>query len=339
MNNAVSVNPVLVETTRGKIVESRHRGAIAVVRSNGQLLASWGDIDNPIYSRSSMKPFQTLATLETDAFTAFDLGSKEVALHAASHSGEAGHIEVISQWLEKIGLQESDLQCGVQTPYWVMLNWARAFEADKPRQLFNNCSGKHAGFLTAVQHKREDVSNYLSLQHPTQISIRRLLSEMTEFDESLMTASTDLCRAPVYAIPLRNFAHGLAKIANPEQLSSKRADATQLLMNSMLEHPWLVAGTDRADTLLMQDESFIGFAKCGAEGFYAMAFPEHDIGVAIKIDDGADRAASVAAVAVLKKLGVLSEQDVTRLENVGNPILRTWEGIELGMIKAATTLS
>lgn len=327
-------NPVLAEVTRGGIVESQHRGSVAVVDSDGKLLYSLGDIERLHFPRSAMKPFQALATLESGAADAFALTEAEIALHCSSHNGEPEHVERVSGWLKKIDLDESSLGCGCQVPFFIMHNLSRVKESPEPSALCNNCSGKHAGFLTAARHLQASLQDYLSPAHPVHQNIIRLLSEMSDFPVDKFTLGVDGCSAPVFALPIRQFALALARLANPAELSPPRARAARQVIAAMRKYPWLVAGTDRIDTLLMQEKAFTGIAKCGAEGYYAMALPDQGLGVAIKIDDGGDRAAGVVATAVLNHLAVGNGPWSDGFRRIAEPEIKNWKGTVVGHIRA-----
>jgi L-asparaginase II len=326
---------LIVETTRGAAVESTHRVSVAVVGTDGKLKLGLGNPQRLTFPRSAMKPIQALASIECGAFDAAGLGQEQIALHCASHSGETGHVERVEGWLEALGLDESALECGPQTPLWAMYNMQRAHEAPPPRPLANNCSGKHAGFLTAARQLGAPLEGYVALEHPVQRRIRALVARLTGIDEAAFVTSTDLCRAPVWAMPLDAFARAMAQLAVPSGLQEGQAEAATRVCAAMRAHPWLVAGTGREDTLLMQEPEFQGIAKCGAEGCYAMAIPEAGLGIAIKVEDGAARAAPVAAVEVLRSLGLLSVKAVERLQVIARPQIRNWSREVIGEIRPA----
>ena len=327
-------NPILAEVTRGGIVESRHRGIVAIMNPKGELVGEWGDSNMACFPRSAMKPFQAMSSLETGAFDAFQLTPRELALHCSSHSGEPAHVRLVDEWLKKIGLDEQALDCGCQTPFWVMHDWSRVKESPVPSPLCNNCSGKHAGFLTAAMHLTGNSQNYLSCEHVVQQNVMGLLAQLSAVPAGEFTIGIDGCSAPVYALPIRSFANALAKLASPAGLGEARTQAARQVIAAMRQYPWLVAGTGRLDTLLMQESEFTGIAKCGAEGFYGMALPEQELGIAIKIEDGADRAAGVVAIAVLHRLGILSDAALQRLHAVARPAIHNWQKKVVGEIRA-----
>jgi len=331
----MSANPVLVNVYRGEKIESMHRGAVAVVDAKGELKASWGDVEALVYVRSAMKPFQAMTMVMSGAVEHFKLTDEHIALHCASHNGEQGHTSRVGGWLDQIGLSESDLECGPQTPYWAMHDMQRAFEAPKPSPICNNCSGKHTGFLTTARQLGAKTSGYIHHEHPVQQKVRQLLSTMTDVDEQQFIRGSDGCSAPVYALPLKSWALGFARLADPSNLPDAEASAARRIVAAMRAHPWLVAGSKRVDTQLMQDPAFNGIAKVGAEAVYGMALPDCGLGVVVKIDDGAERAAGVAAAAVLHKMGLLGDADLERLQAVARPIISNWAGVDIGVIEAA----
>lgn len=330
----MSANPILAEVTRGELVESFHRGSVAVVDSAGRLVASWGDVDRLVYSRSSAKPFQALATHETGAFDALVLSSEELALHCASHNGEAGHEQRVLAWLDKLNLSELDLECGPQTPMWVNWDLLNANKAPDPSKVRNNCSGKHAGFLTACVHQGFDTQGYTDPQHPVQQRVAQVLQEMAGSVVATMPCSTDHCSAPVFAQPQRDFARAMAQFADPSGLSSKRADSCVAIFNAMRAHPWLVGGTKRIDTIVMSDPSYSGILKIGAEAVHGLAIPEAKLGIAIKIDDGSQRVLGAVVIAVLNKLGLINGEMGADMTALSNPAIHNFAGLRVGQIRA-----
>ncbi len=298
-------NPILVELTRGTLVESVHRGAIAVANADGKIVFSLGDIDVPVYPRSSLKPIQALALLESGAAEAFGLGDEEIALACASHSGEPMHTERVKAWLGRIGCDASDLACGAHPvryePVWEAM--VRAGEA--PTRVHNNCSGKHTGFLTVARHWDIATAGYERHDHPVQRAVAAALKDLSGIPDELPWG-VDGCTAPNFALPLSGFARAFARLAHPETLAGPRATAARRIVRAMTHHPELVAGTGRACTILMRAAGGRAAVKTGAEGYFAAIIPERGWGIALKIDDGAGRAAETVMAAILDKLGMLA---------------------------------
>lgn len=290
-------NPVLVEVTRGALVESVHRGAIAVVDVEGAIRFALGDVDAPVYTRSSLKPIQALPLIETGAADAFGVSEEEVALACASHSGEPMHTSRVAAWLERIGCSEADLACGPQVPRHEPTSQAMLATQQKPSRLHNNCSGKHAGFLTVARHLKAPLTDYVNVAHPVQKAVLTSLRTLSGVDDPAW--GVDGCAAPNFAIPLTAFARALAQIAGHRTPGAKR------ILQAMIAHPELVAGSGRSCTALMRAANGKAAVKVGAEGVYAAMLPDAGLGVAIKIDDGASRGAETVIAMVLEKFGIL----------------------------------
>lgn len=303
-------NPVLVEVTRGDLVESIHRGAVAVVDGEGILRLGFGDIDSPVYTRSSLKPLQALPLIESGAADAFGLSDEEVALACASHSGEAMHTERVAAWLSRLGLSEADLACGPHRPRHESTSDFMVTTQKKPSRLHNNCSGKHAGFLTLAKHLKAPVSDYVALAHPVQQAVLTSLIRLSGITNP--ASGIDGCAAPNFALPLMSFARALAMLAAGKTPGAKRITA------AMTAHPELVAGTGRFCTTVMQAAGKRAAVKVGAEGVYAAIVPELGLGVAVKIDDGAVRGAEAAIALLLEKLGILDAAKGLSLHPIHN---------------------
>jgi L-asparaginase II len=318
-------NPILVEVTRGELVESVHRGAVAIADASGALRFSLGDVESPVYPRSSLKPIQALPLVESGAADAFGLGDEELALACASHSGEPMHTERVAAWLAKIGCRESDLACGPHAVRYEPVAEAMIREGRKPTRLHNNCSGKHTGFLTVARHWNIATEGYERHDHPVQQAVAKALGELCGITEPLPWG-IDGCTAPNFALPLAAFARALAKLADPSSLAESRTKAIRRLVGAMTAHPELVAGTGRSDTILMRAAKGRAATKAGAEAYYAAIIPESGLGIALKIDDGAGRGAETAIASILESLGLLG-QDTAAHELAQAPILNTADGI------------
>ncbi len=320
-------NPILVEVTRGSLVESIHRGSIAIADAEGTIRYALGDIQSPVYARSSLKPIQALVLIESGAAEAFGLSDKEVALACASHSGEPMHTARVSAWLKRIGCDESDLACGPQLPRYEPASEAMLRRGDKPTRLHNNCSGKHSGFLTVARHWDVPTAGYELIDHPVQQAVATSLRELSGVDE--LPWGVDGCAVPNFALPLGGFARALAKLAGGRTPGAPR------IIHAMTSYPELVGGTGRACTLLMRASAGRAAVKTGAEGVYAGILPERGLGIALKIDDGATRASETAIAAILDKLGVLGDGG---REFLAAPVLNT-RGATVGERRPATALS
>jgi len=300
-------NPVLVEVVRGDAVESRHCGAWAVVDSGGSLIASAGDIDRACFARSAIKPLQAIAFVESGAMDRYELNHQHVALSSASHNGEVRHTKLVGQWLTKLGLSERDLECGGHYPYHLPSRDQLVREGVSIDATHNNCSGKHCGMLSTARALNEVTQGYIEPDHPVQRRIRQILAEMTDTDLSNAPVGVDGCGIPVTGISLTATAYAMARFADPTALGEKRAASIRIIHDAVTQDPFLVAGTDRFCTNVMQKTGSSALVKTGAEGFFCAALPQAGLGIALKIDDGASRASETAMASLLAKL--LAAQD------------------------------
>ncbi len=329
-------NPVLIEVTRGPLVESVHRGSVAIADVRGRIVFALGDLDTPVYPRSSLKPIQALPLLESGAAEAFGLGDEDIALACASHSGEPMHTTRVAAWLSRIGCGESDLTCGPQLPRYEPAAEAMIRQGEMPTRLHNNCSGKHAGFLSVARHWDVATEGYERHDHPVQRAVAQTLSDLAETTGELPWG-VDGCAAPNFALPLAALARAFAKIAVPDRLPPARAKACRRIVRAMTAHPELVSGTGRVCAILMRSAKGRAAVKTGAEGFFAALVPELGLGIALKIDDGAGRAAETAIAALLDKLGLLGEDAAAR-DILRAPILNT-RGAAVGERRIAAALA
>ena len=325
-------NPVLIELTRGGLVESVHAGGVAVVRAGGRVVASIGDIAASVFPRSAIKPLQVLPLLETGAADRFGFGAPEIAIASGSHSGSAAHVEVVRSMLARAGLTEAALACGVHEP----MDGAAARDLVRagrtPSALHHNCSGKHAAMLATAVHLGEPTESYWQPDHPVQERIRRVLEDLTGARLDGHACGIDGCSVPNWAIPLEGLACAFARLATGEGLDPDRARACLAVAEACWAHPVLVAGAGRLDTLAMQRLPRKALIKGGAEGVCAGAFPEHGLGFALKIADGAKRAADTVAAAIIAGLH-------PEAEGLGpSPILTNWRGLEVGRVRLSPEL-
>jgi L-asparaginase II len=327
------ISPILVEVTRGRLIESRHRGSAVVANAEGTILAAWGDADLPVYPRSSIKPLQALALIETGAAKRFAVSSEEIALACASHDGDTEHISRVAAWLGRMGLSEADLECGAHAPTAPAAADALVREGRAPSPIHNNCSGKHAGMLASALHLGEPTKAYLAPDHPVQRRLKRLLAEMSGTNLADAPTGVDGCGIPVYAMPLKGLARAMAGLARPDTLAPPRAEAARGVIAAMTRHPRLVSGQGRFDTEAMAAGGGQFVVKGGAEGMHAAAIPGLGLGIALKIEDGAGRASAVAMTALLGRFTGVS------LPAWREVPVRNVAGREVGVLRANPVLS
>ncbi|KQZ12925.1 asparaginase [Mesorhizobium sp. Root554] len=331
-------NPVLVEVLRGEVVESAHRGAISVVDADGRTVWEIGDTGRPVFPRSAVKAIQALPLVESGAADAYGFGDRELALACASHSGEPEHVDLAASMLAKAGLDKEALECGAHWPSSHDATIELARSGGWPNALHNNCSGKHAGFLCTCVHLGVAPSGYVKAGHESQKLVRDAMQSVTGAAQRTELCGTDGCSIPTYAVPLRSFAHGFAKMATGIGFEPKRAAAAKRLMSACMAEPFLVAGTGRADVPLMQAAPGRIFVKTGAEGVYCAAIPELGFGIALKCDDGAGRAAEVMITAVLSRLLRADATLAARLDELARPGIESRVGAKVGLLQPGGAL-
>jgi len=319
-------NPVIAEVTRGDIVESRHRGAFAVVDATGHVVAAEGGIAAAVYPRSAVKAFQCLPLVESGAADRFGFTPEEIALCCASHNGEADHLRVARAMLEKAGNAEALYECGAHWPHHEPSRVALIRDGVEAGQVHNNCSGKHAGMLALARHLNADPHGYAEPAHPVQRLIASTMGGICDVDLGVQPVARDGCSVPTWAIPLRNLALGFARFTDPENAAARR------IIAAVRAHPFMVGGTGDFDTLMMEAVPRL-FVKTGAEGVYCAAIPHARLGVALKIDDGAARAAEVAIAAVLSGLDVWTEEEKAVLDGFRHHGLQNRRNFDIGEVR------
>jgi L-asparaginase II len=329
------VNPVLVEVTRGGAVESRHRGAACVFDATGARVLAWGDVTAPVYPRSAVKLLQAVPFLETGAADVCQANFNELALACASHGGERAHVAVARAWMERLGLEEGHLACGAHMPYEPEAANALVRAGEAPSPLHNNCSGKHLAMAATALARDEPLAGYHEPEHPVQLRVRDTIADLAGEDLARAPAGVDGCGIPTYGLSLEGLARAMARVADPRGLKVARQSAIRRLRNAVARNPFMTAGTGRICTALIGRKSTELYVKGGAEGVFVAALYELGVGVALKIDDGAKRAAEVALCAILRYLEVLDDADWESLSEFAAPPVPNRAGRAVGEIRAA----
>ncbi len=330
-------NPFLVEVARGALVESRHRGSVSVVDADGAAVLSLGDVDRRVFPRSAVKALQAMPLVESGIAEAYALTDEEIALACASHSGEPEHVAAAQSMLAKAGLDEGCLECGVHWPMGEAANRALAAKGQGPSALHNNCSGKHAGFICLACGMNQDPTGYVAAEHPVQRRVREALEDLTGACHTDEKGGIDGCSIPTYAIPLPSLAFGFARFGASAGLSREGRAAAERIRRAVARHPFMVAGTGRFDTRLMELLRERAFVKTGAEGVYCAALPELGFGIALKAEDGNGRAAEAMMAALVLRFLPLGEERAA-VEALAQPVLRNWNGIEVGQVRVSPDL-
>ena len=311
------MNPVIADVVRSGFVEGHHHGCIVALNADGSTAFTIGDVDSPIFPRSSNKPMQAAGMVRAG----LDLSGELLALAASSHSGEPPHLDGVSSILTSAGLSVADLRTPPDLPLDEAAReaWLRAGHGREPIAM--NCSGKHAGMLATCVVNDWPTQTYLDPEHSLQRAIRTTVEELA--GEKVSAVGVDGCGAPLFALSLGGLARAFRHLvlADTESFEGR-------VVAAMRAHPFYVAGTGRDATLLMEGIPGL-LAKDGAEGVFAAALADGRT-VALKVDDGAARARAPVMVAALRRLG---EQHVVLDELETTPVLGG--GRVVGQVRAA----
>ncbi|MDY6964603.1 MAG: asparaginase [Halobacteriota archaeon] len=328
----------LVEVRRNGLVESVHKGSIAVTDIEGKLVASFGDPEDVTFMRSAAKPLQAIPVVEIGAAERFHLTDEEIAVMCGSHSGQPFHVEAVKSALSKIGLDERDLRCGARYPLHRSSANELILKKEEPGPVHNPCSGKHTGMLAISIFMGYPTKDYYEADHPAQQLILESISDMAEVGKDQIRIGIDGCGVPVHGIPLKNMALAFAKLASPRDLRREKKRAAERVVCAMQSHPEMVAGSGRLCTVLMHATKKI-ITKIGAEGVYCVGVPEKNIGIAVKIEDGGDRAIGPVVIEVLDQLGILSEDELRSLQRYHYHPVKTHQKVIIGVISPALKLN
>jgi L-asparaginase II len=324
-----------VEVLRGDVIESVHRVSIAVVEPDGTLRAHSGNPDLVVFASSAVKPVQALPLVEDGVADRFGWADPELALACASHSGEARHVEIAAGMLASLGVSEDALACGPHAPFSEDVAREMRRRGERPGRLHNNCSGKHAGMLGLASAHGWPLEGYHEVGHPVQLRMLREMSRWSDVRNEDIAVATDGCGVATFAMPLRALALMFARLAIGAR---SPADPAGRLIHAMTSRPDLVGGTGRLCTELMRTTGGRIFAKVGAEGVYCAGVPGVGIGIALKVEDGAKRAAEPALIEVLRVLGLLAVEDVIQLAGFASPRVLNTRGEIAGSLRAHVAL-
>ena len=323
----------MCEIWRGSYLESVHTGMAVICDKDGEISHQWGDPNALILPRSSAKMMQAIPLIISGAEKKFSIGEDFLALACASHNAAEIHLSRVLGWLSHLGFSETDLRCGPQPSKDPYVKKQMLEKGQSPCQIHNNCSGKHAGFLSVSRHLNAG-PEYTDPDHPVQLMVMDVFQELTQNKVDGITI--DGCSAPNPAIPLYSLAKAMSWFATAHKRDDQLSKAALKLRNAMVNYPELVAGELRACTNLMKACEKKAILKTGAEGVFVAILPELEKGIALKIFDGGTRASECAIASLLIQLGVLNPNHPTALAYTHAPILN-WRKIQTGMMKASSS--
>lgn len=336
----------LVEVRRGSITESRHRGHIVAVGGDGRIIAQLGAPETLTYLRSSAKPHQAVPLVVSGAADRFDFTEGELALACGSHNGEPIHVEMVTQMLRKINLDESYLKCGVHEPFSREVARDLRERGERPSVLQNNCSGKHTGMLALALHLGAPVETYDQPANEAQLAIAHTVAEFSDVPLEDIAVGVDGCGVPVFGVSVRAMALMYARlVAPPRNFNAETRAACERIVQAMIAYPEMIGGTsDRLDTELMRATRGRIVSKVGAEGVYtAAALPcdawPQGFGLAIKIEDGEDRRARpTVVIESLRQLRTLDKSALEHLASYATFTVRNHRGDTVGQVRPAFNL-
>jgi L-asparaginase II len=302
---------LLAEVVRSGFVEGGHRGSLVALAADGSRVLDLGEPDAPVFPRSSNKPLQAVGLLERG----LDLDGELLALAAASHSGESFHLDGVRRLLASAGLDEGDLQTPPDLPVDEVEKLRYVAAGGTASPLVMNCSGKHAAMLATCVANGWPTATYLDPGHPLQQSLRATVERLA--GETSPAVGVDGCGAPLFALSLTGLARAFVAVA-----TAPAGTAEHRVASAIRRHPEWLGGTRRDVTALVAGVPGL-VAKDGAEGVYAAALPDGRA-VALKIDDGGQRARPPVMSAALRALGVeaavLDDQGTAALLGGGVPV-------------------
>ena len=325
--------PLLVELTRGGCLESVHRVHVAVADADGRLLAWAGDPDRVAFMRSSAKPLQALPLVASGAAARFGLQPPDLAVACGSHVGAAIHQQAVAALLARAGLDAGALRCGIHPPADSAAHDDLVRRGLPPERIHNNCSGKHAGMLVSCIHLGWPIESYLAPEHPLQRWITEIVASLGGVAPRW---APDGCGVPSFAIPLRAMATAYARLGSGAGLPPAWAEAASVLAGAMADRPELVSGPGRVNTIMLERMGRDVVTKGGAEGVWCAglrtAGAAGAAGLAVKVEDGADRAAAAAAIAVARACAFPGAGD-PQLDPFAAPVLRNTLGDAVGEMR------
>jgi len=336
------MSAILVDVTRGDLVESRHHGIVVVADVDAQVVASAGDPEARIFFRSSAKPFQAVPLIESGAAERFGFTPAELALCCSSHDGAPWQQAAVAAMLDRIGLGPEALQCGIAPPYDAREAARVTLEVTAATPLQCDCSGKHTGMLATCRHRGYPIESYLEPDHPLQQEIRRVMAAVLRMDAGSIDIAPDGCSVPTFGAPVRAFATAYATLAAPERVEpghgGRHAAALNRLRDAMAGHPQHIAGPGELDTDIIEVTNGRIIAKLGAEGLLCLAVPEQGLGIAISILDGSERPRAAVALATLEQLDLLSAPERRALRDRQSTAVTNFNGWTVGEMRATFQL-
>ena len=310
----------MAEVTRNGFTESTHYGVAVLINSSGEILQEWGNSNRLIYPRSALKPIQSLNLYKDGVAKALGLSDDLIALTTASHHAENIHQKMINNWLKKINLKEKHLSCGPSWPWNIKDQFKAHSKYKVKRKIFHNCSGKHCGHLSVSKYKNLPIKNYQNKDHPIQKDLIKLIEDLSR--HKIKNIGIDGCTLPNPLIPLKKFALAAAQLADYKKLNEHSAIAKRIF-DSCIKFPEITGGSKSINSILTKLSNGKAFIKNGAEGIFVAIIPEKKSALAVKIIDGASRAAEVAIAGLLSEVKIVNAEKIKKrpIKNSTNQVV------------------
>lgn len=327
----------LVEEYREGVLENVHYGAVTVVDEKGAVIYQAGNPAHMTFLRSAAKPFQAIPVMKRRINAVYGLEGKEAALFAASHRGEAFHIEALESIMRKTGIDEEILHCCSTYPLNEDAKAARHQALEAKRRVFHNCSGKHLGMIGLSKHMGWDERSYYQMEHPVQQEILDTLAYMAEVSVSSIPVGVDGCGLPVHALPLDKIALLYLKLACTDLIAdAETADAAARMAKLMNEYPDMVADTKFVCSALLKDINLS--AKGGAKGVYGIGLRKERLGISFKVSDGSEQVWPCIIASILERIGYDNLATIERLYKLVPNVIVNDGGTIVGERKAVFIL-
>ena len=325
-----------VSVSRGQGTESEHRVHAAVVGEGDELLGAARDGNAFTFWRSCAKPFQVIPFLASGGFDELGWDDAQLAVSCASHGGEPEHVALVEGMLHDIGLEEGDLACGPHEPSSQRGAKILRESGGRPSRLHNNCSGKHAAMMAMARHKGWPTQGYERPDHPVQRHVLHEVALWTDLACGKIVQAVDGCGVVVFGMTLERMARAYSRFAIA---AARGEEFPRRVVDAMSNHAFLVGGTDRFDSALIAETGGRVVSKVGAEGVHCAMLTERGIGVAVKVEDGAQRAQVPALLRLLQELEALPTPLSPRLADWMRRPVKNTRGESVGEVVMRADLS
>ncbi len=326
------MKPIITNFNRANIIESSHKIKVLIKNLDGKTLISSGNENDYIYPRSSIKIFQAIPFVASNAIKTFNLNSKIIALSCSSHRGEDFHIKEIKTWLKKIRIKIKDLQCGTHFPLNSKAKEKILKENGRVTQLHNNCAGKHLAMISTCLMKNYKTKNYLKLDHPHQKNIRKIFEKFSGKKIQKKNYGIDGCSAPQYSFKINDINTLLSNLLKSYKNEFENSFETKLLIDSILMHPNYIGGSDSLDSRIMKILNQRLFCKGGAEGVFLFIDLKKNISGVIKVTDGNERPIPYVIYSLFKKLKIMNNKELSKYKKLYKFEIQNHAKINVGSI-------